>query len=408
MLQDPDTTLPEASSHNLLVAAANPLLNAIPQIRHSVSHDDPAGLRQRLIDEIRHFESKSQHAGLPYEVIVGARYCLCTALDEAAALTPWGSRGVWPGSGLLVTFHNETWGGEKFFQLLSRLSQSPREHIFLLELINYCLQMGFEGRYRVMENGRSQLETIKQRLRQMIYAVRGGYALPLSPHPKDQPRVSQLWRPVVPLWACATLAGLLACLFYISLNWRLSDKTSPVLAALYQTRLPEVTIHNPAPLPPPVLNLRGFLQEEIRQGWVTVRDEVDQSVVTLNGDGLFPSASTTVRDEYLPVLNRIAQAMNNVSGTIRVAGYSDNLPIRSARFASNYQLSLARAEAVSKLLQAHLTRPERVKAEGRGDSSPVAPNDSAENRARNRRVEITLLVAPVQTQTELNALAQGN
>jgi type IV/VI secretion system ImpK/VasF family protein len=70
------------------VTAANPLLNAIPQIRHSVSHDDQAGLRQQLIDEIRRFEVRCQQSGLAYEVIVGARYCLCTALDEAAALTP--------------------------------------------------------------------------------------------------------------------------------------------------------------------------------------------------------------------------------------------------------------------------------------------------------------------------------
>lgn len=70
---------------------------------------------------------RCQQAGLTYETIVEARYCLCTALDEAAALTPWGSSGVWSSNGLLVTFHNETWGGEKFFRLLARLSQKPHE-----------------------------------------------------------------------------------------------------------------------------------------------------------------------------------------------------------------------------------------------------------------------------------------
>ncbi len=63
-----------ASGNNPLVVAANPLLNAIPQIRHSVSHDDQAGLRQQLIDEIRRFEVRCQQSGLAYEVIVGARY----------------------------------------------------------------------------------------------------------------------------------------------------------------------------------------------------------------------------------------------------------------------------------------------------------------------------------------------
>ncbi|KAA5926795.1 MULTISPECIES: DotU family type VI secretion system protein [Pantoea] len=399
---------PDASHQNVLVAAANPLINAIPQIRHSVSHEDPAQLRQQLIDQIRRFELSCQQSGLGYEVIIGARYCLCTALDEAAALTPWGSRGVWTSNGLLVTFHNETWGGEKFFQLLAKLSQNPRRHILMLELIYFCLLLGFEGRYRVLDNGRSQLETIKQRLLQMIKSVRGSYAAALSPHPTDQPVLRKLWRPMIPLWACAAVAGLAACLFYIVLNWRLGDYTSPVLARIYQTALPEVKIGNPAPPPPATLNLRAFLKPEIDAGLVAVRDEADRSVVTLKGDGLFASAATEVRGGYIDVIQRIAAAMNNVSGQIQVIGYSDNVPIRSARFASNFELSLARARSVQTLLQQQLTQPSRVKAEGRGESNPLVPNTSAENRARNRRVEITLLVAPDATHAELNGLARGN
>lgn len=399
---------PDASHQNVLVAAANPLINAIPQIRHSVSHEDPAQLRQQLIDQIRRFELSCQQSGLGYEVIIGARYCLCTALDEAAALTPWGSRGVWTSNGLLVTFHNETWGGEKFFQLLAKLSQNPRRHILMLELIYFCLLLGFEGRYRVLDNGRSQLETIKQRLLQMIKSVRGSYAAALSPHPTDQPVLRKLWRPMIPLWACAAVAGLAACLFYIVLNWRLGDYTSPVLARIYQTALPEVKIGNPAPPPPATLNLRAFLTPEIDAGLVAVRDEADRSVVTLKGDGLFASAATEVRGGYIDVIRRIAAAMNNVSGQIQVIGYSDNVPIRSARFASNFELSLARARSVQTLLQQQLAQPSRVKAEGRGESNPLVPNTSAENRARNRRVEITLLVAPDATHAELNGLARGN
>ncbi len=399
---------PDASHQNVLVAAANPLINVIPQIRHSVSHDDPAQLRQQLIDQIRRFELSCQQSGLGYEVIIGARYCLCTALDEAAALTPWGSRGVWTSNGLLVTFHNETWGGEKFFQLLAKLSQNPRRHILMLELIYFCLLLGFEGRYRVLDNGRSQLETIKQRLLQMIRSVRGNYATALSPHPTDQPVLRKLWRPMIPLWACAAVAGLAACLFYIVLNWRLGDYTSPVLARIYQTALPEVKIGNPAPPPPATLDLRGFLKPEIDAGLVAVRDEADRSVVTLKGDGLFASAATDVRGRYVDVIQRIAAAMNNVSGQIQVIGYSDNVPIRSARFGSNFELSLARARSVQSLLQQQLADPSRVKAEGRGESNPLVPNNSAENRARNRRVEITLLVAPDATHAELNGLARGN
>ena len=141
---------------------------------------------------------------------------------------------------------------------------------------------------------------------------------------------------------------------------------------------------------------------------MAVRDEADRSVVILKGDGLFASASTVVRDRYATVIDRIAQAMNNVSGRILVVGYSDNVPIRSARFASNYELSLERARSVQKQLQKHLSQPGRAKAEGRGEVDPIAPNNTPENRARNRRVEITLLVSPDNTQAELNGLPQGN
>ena len=92
-----------------------------------------------------------------------------------------------------------------------------------------------------------------------------------------------------------------------------------------------------------------------------VRDEAQQSVVILKGDGLFDSAATTVRANYIPVIDRIAAAMNGVSGKITVTGYSDNVPIRSARFASNWELSLARRSG-----QRPLAKAPRQPAAGQG------------------------------------------
>jgi type VI secretion system protein ImpK len=122
-----------------------------------------------------------------------------------------------------------------------------------------------------------------------------------------------------------------------------------------------------------------------------VRDESDRSVIILRGDGLFESGSATVRDRYVPVLSRVAEALGSVKGGVKITGYSDNTPIRSVRFPSNWQLSEARAQTVKSLLELKVETA-RMTAEGRADSDPVAPNDSAENRALNRRVEITLLL----------------
>ncbi len=383
------------SGTNPLVAAANPLLDLIPQIRATAAHPSPAMLREHLLDEVRQFELRAQQAGISNETILGARYCLCTALDEAAALTPWGGGGVWSAHSLLVTFHNETWGGEKFFQLLAKLSQNPAQHLDLLELLYYCLLLGFEGRYRVMDNGRSQLETLRQRLLRILRGARGEYALALSPHWRDEPAQTPLRRLPVPLWVFGALAAVLALALYWGLGWRLGSQSDGVFAAISQLKPPVVQIapaavKRPAPTP----RLAVFLAPEIRDQLVSVRDEVDRSVVVLRGDGVFESGASSVRDQYLPVLSRVADALRETQGNILVRGYTDNIPMRSARFPSNWHLSQARADAVKDMLEQRLGQSARVRAEGRGDADPVAPNDTAAGRALNRRVEITVLVPP--------------
>jgi len=139
-----------------------------------------------------------------------------------------------------------------------------------------------------------------------------------------------------------------------------------------------------------------------------VRDEADRSVVILRGDGLFDSGSTDVKSRYITVLSRVSDALNTVPGTVLVTGYTDNVPIRTVRFPSNYELSQARADVVRRLVDERLTVKNRIRAEGRADSDPLVPNDTAENRSRNRRVEVTLLLSPQERDRELNAATAAN
>ena len=391
------------SGSNPLVAAANPLLVLIPQIRNSQVHENLDLLRERLVDEIRQFELRAQHAGVPNETILGARYCLCTALDEACALTPWGGHGEWSSKSLLVTFHNETWGGEKFFQLLAKLSQNPGPHIDLLELLYFCLMLGFEGRYRVVDNGRSQLETLKQRLLLTLRNVRGQYAGALSPHWEAEATLNKVKRLPIPLWVVALCTLFLGILVYLAFSWLLGSSSDKLFSRIVQIQPPRMQIQAPVAQPTVAApdRLATFLAPEIREDLLTVRDEADRSVVVLRGDGLFESGSAQVRQQYLPVLSRVADALNGTVGAILVTGYSDNVPIRTVQYPSNWELSQARADSVKSLLESRLHEQHRVRAEGKGEADPVVPNDTAENRARNRRVEITLLVSPVSQQSQL-------
>ena len=86
-----------------------------------------------------------------------------------------------------------------------------------------------------------------------------------------------------------------------------------------------------------------FLEPEIAAGLVAVR-AADRSVIVLRGDGVFKSGSTSVIDRYVPVLARVADALNKVPGNVRVTGYTDDTPVHTARFASNWDLSRERAK----------------------------------------------------------------
>jgi type VI secretion system protein ImpK len=154
------------------------------------------------------------------------------------------------------------------------------------------------------------------------------------------------------------------------------------------------------PQPPHKPRLAPYLADEIRRGLVAVDDRADRSIVTILGDGLFRPGEATVgaREQWL--LSRIGDALFCVPGQVDVVGHTDNAPIRTLRFPSNWELSKARAESVAHPLS-NLVPPARLRAHGRGDAEPVAPNETPEGRARNRRVEITLHVpaaaSPVPT-----------
>jgi type VI secretion system protein ImpK len=395
--------LPEVvGGGNPLVAAANQLLNLTPQIRNMATHPDPSAFQQFLLARMRAFELEAGRHAVPPETVIGARYCLCTVIDEACARTPWGGSGVWPQYSLLVALHNETWGGEKFFQLLARLVQTPQQHIDLIELMYFCLTLGFEGRYHVLDNGRSQLETLKARLLQVIETTRGDRSTALSPHWQGVQRPATPPWTLVPLWGAAAAALLLGFLIYLWFNYRLAGESDRLFSAVQAVRLDKAPEQQLRVAPP---RLRQFLEPEIRDGLVEVRDELDRSTVVLRGDGLFEPAAIAVKPRYVAVLQRIANALNDVPGRVVVNGYTDNQPIRTARFPSNWHLSQARAESVAEALGRQLREPSRLRAEGRADADAVAPNDSVAGRASNRRVEIVLLAAPAQRDAALQHTA---
>lgn len=382
------------SGLNPLVAAANPLLNLVPQFRQ-VRHPDPHGLRETLARAIGVFESKAQQRGISHEHVIAARYALCTFLDETAANMPWGDK-VWAQRSLLVQFHNEAWGGEKFFQLLGKLAENPSQHRDLLELFYVILSLGFEGRYRVLENGRAQLASVRERLAQMLAKERGERIRELSPAWQSTAGNARPLHESIPLWAVAAVGALVLAAVYMFASFTLNRHSDPTFSAILALKAgtPAPVAEAPAtPATPAPARLAHFLAAEIQAGRVAVSDLPDRSIVTARGDGLFEPGSATLSPGFTELLERIGQAVARVDGTVLVRGHTDNRPIRSARFPSNWHLSQARAEAVAAAITPHLGQRPRIKTEGSADSEPVTSNDTPEGRAQNRRVEIIVFPA---------------
>lgn len=382
--------LPPHASLNPLVQAAAPLLAAAPRLRVMLRHPNPAALRDSLAESVRRFEAGARAQGLPNEQVVAARYVLCTLLDEAASSTPWGGSGAWSAQSLLVQFHNESWGGEKVFQLLTRLAENPTQHRNLLELVYISLSLGFEGRYRVQDNGRAQLDDLRSRLAQMLRGLAGPAEKSLSTQWRGLSAAPTRLRDGLPIWVLAAAAALLLVLVFVGLRFALNVQTDASFSAL-QALDAQAAKAPPAPPPatPPPPRLAQMLQADIAGGAVKVKDLPDRSVITVLGDTLFDPGSADLASRAQPLFERVAAALNQVSGHVLISGHSDNQPIRTLRFPSNWHLSKERAESVRKLL-ATKVQPARLNAEGRAETEPVADNSTAEGRAANRRVEITL------------------
>ena len=382
---------------NPLVRAANPLLDLIMPLRSMTAHPNVEALRQQLNAAIKTFEADARQAGVDSEAIAAARYALCTFLDEAISATPWGGGGVWASRSLLVTFHNEAFGGEKFFLILQKLTQNVKGNLAVLELMYLCLTLGLEGRYRVIDNGRAQLETLRERLQQLIRTNRGEAEPALSLHWKGiTDKRNKLLR-LLPLWVIAAVAGGLILALQLGFSYSLNRRSDPVFAGLHRIRAES----SPAPTKLVVavtrpVRVAGFLAPEIQQGLVAVTETADRSVITLRGDGVFASGSADVVRDFEPLLARIGDALKPVPGRVLVIGHTDDQrPGFSSRFPSNWDLSKARAAAVLKLLALRAGPLDRYTLEGRGETEPLVPNDTPANRARNRRVDIIVLTPPV-------------
>jgi chemotaxis protein MotB len=146
------------------------------------------------------------------------------------------------------------------------------------------------------------------------------------------------------------------------------------------------------PLVPVEANLRLKLDDAIDAGRLELIRDSRGLVVSLPESATFPPASTDVTEGARELIARVAAIVQASGHPMRIEGHTDNVPIRTSKFRSNWELSTSRASTViAFLIETLAYDPTRLSAAGYGEFHPRAPNDTAENRARNRRVDIVIL-----------------
>jgi type IV/VI secretion system ImpK/VasF family protein len=355
-------------------------------------------LHGRAVELISAFDRAMVADNFPAEVRQRAKYAVCATLDDIAQNLPGQGRDAseWARRSLVVHFFQENIGGDRFWQIVDDMLARPTQWEGLIELYHACLAAGFQGRFRVMPDGRRRLDEIMTRLYGTLAHVRSLSQLEISPHWKGEPTAP----PKVGFWSILALAGgaALAVLLviYVILRLVLAATGQPAMTALEQLnpaqplRLSRVATPPPATTSTQLQTLQQFLAPEIAQHLVVVYQDPTSVRVRTTVGQLFKSGSDQLDAGREELFVRIGKAVDTQPGPVRIEGYTDSDRVATPAFPDNMALSKARADAVATIIRSQLKDQSRVTTQGFGESNPIAGNDTAQGKSQNRRVEVVL------------------
>ncbi|WP_395667084.1 type VI secretion system protein TssL, long form [Methylocella sp.] len=382
-----------APNANPMMQAAAPVLLLLGRLRAAQLRAQGRNPAPQIAAAIEEAERAMLAAGVAPQEATAAKYALCASADEVLAHLPEEEIGGVRKASLATRFFGESDGAPRLYDEIARAKADPSAHYGLIELLHACLALAFAT--RDSEVARAELGALMDKATPPPAA--------LSPRWRGQNLPARALRLRVPLWAAAGVAGLAVFGAYVGFRLSLGAKAeAAAVAAAGLNPVAPVAISRkepvaPPPPPPPspaqvsqLDHIRTVLAPNIESGALSVDAGPNQIVIRIVDRSLFPPGRATVLDDVKPLMMYVAMALDDGRGAVRVVGHSDNTPISNARFSSNFELSLERAKTVGDLLKQSLSNPERVETEGKGADAPIAPNDTAEGRAKNRRVEIVV------------------
>lgn len=144
--------------------------------------------------------------------------------------------------------------------------------------------------------------------------------------------------------------------------------------------------------------LTAAIGEELKGSGISVERSGDEVVIRFPSEIAFPSGTSVITRGFAETVEKLIPTIRETQGSVVISGHTDNVPVSGGRYSSNWQLSAERATSVlHHVLSFQGMDPARFTIQGYGDSRPLVPNDSPENRAQNRRVEVSIIANKVST-----------
>lgn len=394
----------QVPSANPLTAAAASILILLGRLQSGLVAMDAAPLSETFLNAIRRFETDAVSAGASEQDAQVAKYALCATADDIVQNIPGKNREIWLQNPLAAReFGGARDAGIGFYTELKKAVHNPAAKYDLLELMLTCISVGFKGQYRLEAGGDRALDRERSDAYAALRRVRA----------RPDEDLSYRWMPVpllggrtgrrIPIWVLASVAGAFLFAVFLGLRTLLGAETATAEARFLNLHPiePIVIAHNAVePYVAPEYDastqlerIRDGLADDIAAGILSVEEAGDFIVVNVNNLVLFASGQARVKAEFQVIGGAIARALQTEPGPVFVVGHTDSDQLSGrGRYKNNHDLSVARAQAVADVLIPHFEDGARIQVDGRGASAPLPGNTNAtaEEKAKNRRVEIKI------------------
>jgi len=385
------TPSPRGRDANALLIEADAVLALAPELRVTAAVADLPRLRAKIAQLLREFEMRTFARGVGKATLARAQAVLSALIDDVVRSMPWGADAGWEP----LQTSLPAWQGQDgkegpdpaLLRVARAISTDGAADRDLLELTGAALALGPEGRGAAATG--EELVRIRAQLAARLRAEAPGAGRVLSAQWRAAVGRSSALASWLPLWVMSAVAAALLAMLYLALVLLLGARSDRVYAQIAALRPAATTPH---PLPAPQARLAGLSSMQLASRQLVLREEIDRSVVLIPDVGLFEPGTATLLPAGLAPLRAVAGALRNTPGRVLVLGHTDGKAPRSARYQSDWDLSVERALAVHDALRGFGVEAGRLGYDGRADTEPLPAADPVRSEHGNGRIEIVLLV----------------